>query len=386
MQTQAIDQVLRQATDAKEVAGVVAAATSDKGIVYEGAAGLRELGKPAAMTVDTVFWIASMTKAVTSVAALQLVERGKLSLDAPLGPLLPELADRQVLLGFDGDKPQLRPARQPITLRRLLTHTAGFAYDIWNPTLGKYVQQAGLPGIITCENKALSTPLMSDPGERWEYGINIDWVGKAVEKASGQRLDAYLRDNILAPLGMRDTGFNVAPAARERQAAMHVRQGDGSLQPIPFGLPEEPEFFMGGGGLYSTARDYLAFLRALLNGGSGDGNRILKAETVAEMGKNQIGALTAGVMKTAAPEFSGDVDLFPGQELKWSLAFLINPKQGPNGRSPGSLTWAGLGNTYFWIDPVKKLGGVILTQSLPFVDPKAVALYGRFEQSLYRAL
>ena len=381
-----IDQVLRQAADAKEVPGVVAAAVNDKGAIYEGAFGKRDLGKGDAMTVDSVFWIASMTKAITATAAMQLVERGKLTLDDPVGKLLPQIAASQVLDGFDAaGKAKLRPAKRPITLRQLLTHTAGFTYDLWNADMGKYMQQAGIPGIITCQNAALTTPLVFDPGERWDYGINIDWAGKAVEAASGQKLDAYLHDNIFAPLGMKDTGFKLGAGQRARLCGMHARTPDG-LAAIPFELPQEPEFHMGGGGLYGTARDYLAFLQMLLHKGKHNGATLLKPETVAEMSKNNIGNLTAGVLKTAAPDLSNDVDVFPGMAAKWGLSFLINPEKGPAGRSAGSLTWAGLANTYFWLDPVKRVAGVILTQVLPFADAKVLSLYGHFESGIYQVL
>jgi CubicO group peptidase (beta-lactamase class C family) len=381
-----IDQTLRHAADTKEVAGVVAAAVTDKGNLYEGAFGKRDLGKADAMTLDSVFWIASMTKAITATAAMQLVERGKLQLDEPIGKLLPQLANPQVLEGFDADgNPKLRPAKRPITLRQLLTHTAGLTYDIWNADMGKYMAATGTPGIISCQDAALATPLVFDPGERWEYGINIDWVGKAVEAASGQKLDAYLRDNIFTPLGMKDTGFKLGASQRARLTGMHARTPDG-LAAIPFELTQEPEFHMGGGGLYSTARDYLAFLQMLLHHGRYNGATVLKPETVEMMGKNHIGALKAGVLKTAAPDYSNDIDVFPGQDAKWGLSFLINPQKGPAGRSAGSLTWAGLANTYFWLDPVKRVAGVILTQVLPFADHKVLQLYGQFESGVYQAL
>ena len=386
----AIDQALRQAADAKQVAGVVAMAATDDGILYQGAFGKRDLVKGSDMTPDSVFWIASMTKAITSAAAMQLVEEGKLLLDQPMGALIPELAAPQVLEGFDDKgEPKLRPARRPITLRQLLTHTAGFTYEIWNADTGRYIKYAQLPDIISCKNAALKTPLEFDPGERWDYGINIDFVGKAVEAVSGQSLDVYLRQQIFKPLGMTGTGFIIGPEQRARLVSLHARKPDGALEPIEFGMPQNPEFFMGGGGLYGTARDYLAFLQMLMHGGTFNGAKVLRPETVALMSQNHIGALNVGVLKTAAPEYSLDVDLpamFPGQDLKWGLSFLINTKPGPAGRSAGSLSWAGLANTYFWLDPARRVAGVILTQSLPFVDPRAIKLYGEFESGVYKAI
>lgn len=380
-----VDQALERAVEAGEVPGVVAMAADDNGVICEGAFGKREIGQEPDMTLDTVFWIASMTKAVTSVAGMQLVEQGKLELDEPLGGRLSELASPQVLEGFDAEgAPRLRPAKRPITLRHLLTHTAGFCYDIWNADMGRYAEHADLPGIIECKNATLEgAPLMFDPGERWEYGINIDWVGKAVELVSGQSLEAYLREHIFAPLGMDDTGFVIKQAQRERLAGMHVRGPDGSLQAIPFEIPQEPEFFMGGGGLYSVGRDYLTFLRMLLNEGRLNGAQILRSETVAEMARNQIGDLTIGAMKTAIPSSSNDAEFFPGMVKKWGLCYMINTEDAHTGRSSGSVAWAGLANTYYWLDPTRRLAGVILTQILPFADPAVLRLFEQFETAIY---
>ena len=388
MQSKAqIDQVLRSKSDAKEIPGVVALAASGSEVIYEGAFGKRDLGKDQAMTVDSVFWIASMTKAVTSAAAMQLVEQGKLSLDEPIGKLLPDLASPQVLEGFDVQgEPILRPAKQPITLRHLMTHTAGFCYDLWNADMAKYLEKKGLPSITTCKNDALKTPITTDPGTRWEYGTNIDFVGKAVEAISGKRLDVYLHDHMFAPLGMTDTGFKISDAMRKRLVGMHARGADGSVAPLPFELEQEPEFHMGGGGLYSTASDYIKFCQTILNKGRGNGNQLLKPETVALMTQNNIGDLVVTKMVSAAPIYTNDVDLYPGMEKKWGLSFMINTAQTPEGRSPGSLAWAGLANTYFWIDPSRDVAGVILMQLLPFVDGQCLEAYAAFERGVYAGL
>ena len=298
MQSKAqIDQVLRQKCEAKEIPGVVAMAATGSEVIYQGAFGKRDLSKDDPMTADSVFWIASMTKAITCAAGMQLVEQGKLSLDEPIGKLLPDLANPQVLEGFDASgEPKLRPAKKPITLRHLMTHTAGFCYDVWNGDMGKYQEKTGIPNIFSCQNAALKGPIMTDPGTRWEYGINIDFVGKAVEAASGKRLDAYLRDHIFAPLGMNDIGFKITDSQRQRLVGMHARGEDGSLAPMPFELEQNPEFHMGGGGLYGTAADYIKFTQMILNKGRGNGNQLLKPETVALMGQNHIGDLTIGKM------------------------------------------------------------------------------------------
>ncbi|MFN8634640.1 MAG: serine hydrolase domain-containing protein [Chloroflexota bacterium] len=380
----AMDDALEQAVEAGRVPGVVAVAADSGGVTYQGAFGKRAANGDVPMTVDTVFWIASMTKAITSVAAIQQVERGNLDLDAPIGEILPELAAPRVLEGFDpAGVPILRRARRPITLRLLLTHTAGFTYNIWSEPMGRYMEHTGMPGIISCQNVCLEAPLMFDPGERWEYGINIDWAGKAVEKVTGLSLNEYFRQQIFEPLGMTDTGFVLGPDQRARLVSMHARTGETSFDVIPFEVPQQPEFFMGGGGLYSTGRDYLTFLQALLNDGSFNGAQILKPETVAEANRNQIGDLNVGLLRTADPGSSLDAEFFPGAPKKWGLAYMINVEDAPTGRSAGSLAWAGLANTYYWLDPTNKVAGVILTQILPFADPIVLDLFGQFERAVY---
>jgi methyl acetate hydrolase len=387
MDVAAIDAVLRGAVERGEVPGVAAAAGNRAGTLYEGAFGRRGLDRPDPMTPDTVVWLASMTKAITTTAALQQVEAGTLALDAPIGDAVPALAAPEVLEGFEADgAPRLRPARRPITLRHLLTHTSGFSYDIWNADIGRHMERHGLPGIITCRRAALQTPLAADPGERWEYGIGIDWAGLAVEAVTGQRLGEVLRERVLGPLGMADTAFRIGEAQRARLAAMHARGPDGSLAVIPFEVPQDPEFHMGGGGLYGTAPDYLRFCRMVLNRGSLDGARILAPETVAEMRRNQLGPLQVRRLLTALPNSSNDAEFFPGMPKGWSLGFMVNAEAAPGGgRSAGSLAWAGLANTYYWIDPQHDLAGVMVTQILPFADPKAIDLLHAFEQAAYAA-
>jgi CubicO group peptidase (beta-lactamase class C family) len=288
-----------------------------------------------------------------------------------------------VLDGFDAaGAPQLRPARGTITLRNLLTHTAGYAYDVWNPELARFYKVTGLPAARTGKLDALKAPLASDPGTRWEYGINIDWVGRIVEVVSGQNLDDYLRANVFDRLGMKDSGFLLRADQEPRRVPTHIRGVDGSLTPQSIDPPRVPEFFNGGGGLQSTAADYLAFVRAMLNGGGG----ILKPETVALMGQNHIGALNVQPMLSQNKGASCDVDLFPDMTVKWGLTFLINTRDVPGRRSAGSLAWAGLRNTYYWIDPTKRVGGVFMTQVLPFADPTILKVFAEFERAVYASL
>jgi methyl acetate hydrolase len=368
------------------VAGAVALTLDREGATYESAAGHRAVDAPAPMTSDTIFWVASMTKALVSVAALMEVERGRLSLDGDLTGLVPELAALEV---FDKPGPNgawtTRPAKRAPTLRELLTHTCGFSYAFIDGRIPAWQEANGAPGGRSGTRAELHQPLAFDPGEGWGYGIGIDWAGLAVEAASGQRLDAWLSEHVFGPLGMADTGFigGLTAEQRGRSAGMQSRTPEGGLAPMPFAMPEAPEVLSGGGGLYSTAADYGRFLRLLLNGGALEGLRLVGPETFAELSRVQTGALRAGTWTSAAAHLSNDIDLFPGMATGWGLAAMITPQQGPNGRSPGSLAWAGLGNTYYWADPAAGKAGLILTQVLPFGDPVVLDLFAALERAAY---
>lgn len=382
--TNSIAAPLRRIAASGDVPGVAAAAATKDGVIFQGAFGIRDLATGAPMTTDTVVWIASMTKAITAACAMQLVERHQLSLDSDIAAVLPALGQVQVLEGFGSDgTPRLRASKRAITLRHLLTHTSGHAYDMWNADIARYIEATGTPGVISCKNAALLLPLASDPGETWEYGIAIDWVGKAIEAASGQTLARYMQDSIFDPLGMTDTGFKIGAAQRQRLARIHTRTQDG-LVSTDIEIPQDPEFYMGGGGLYATVGDYLTFARMIMHGGTLNGVQVLRPETVAEMSRNAIGDLVCNPMKTAAPPFTNDVDFLAG--MKWGLSFLINPKPLATGRSAGSLAWAGLANSYFWIDPKKQVAGVYATQVLPFFDQKAVQAFEGFETAVYDSI
>ncbi|MBV9251717.1 MAG: beta-lactamase family protein [Acetobacteraceae bacterium] len=385
--TAAIDRILQAAVTSGSVPGVVAAARNANGVIYQGAFGRHGVASDAPVPMDAVFRIASMTKAITATAAMQLVEQGKLSLDRPAGEILPQLASPQVLEGFDAaGKPRLRPAKGVITLRKLLTHTAGFVYDTWNAGMNRYAQLTGLPAARSGKLAALNAPLGFDPGQRWEYGINIDFAGRMVEAVSGQTLEAYMQRHILAPLGMRDTTYLLRPGLSSRLVHITARTATGALEPFEVPAPAEPpEFFPGGGGLFSTAPDYMAFLGMLLGGGSLNGAHVLRPETVATMAQNQMGDLNVLPLKSSNPILSNDVDLFPDVPKKWGLSFLINTRDLPTGRSAGSLAWAGLYNTYFWLDPKRRIAGVLMTQILPFVDKPVLRLLDEFESAVYTA-
>jgi len=384
---QAEDSLLKSAVAAGDVPGVIATITTPDKILYEGAFGERAQGQGVAMTMDTVVWLASMTKPIVGAAAMQLVEQGKLSLDEPASKWLPQLAKVKVLTGWDAQgQAVLRAPKSPVTLRHLLTHTAGFTYDIWNADMAKYMKASNIPRAGSGKKAGLDVPLSFDPGTQWEYGINIDWAGQVIEAASGMTLGAYIQKNIAEPLGMTSTGFKISPDMRARMAKVHQREANGKLTVTQIETNQNPEFEAGGGGLYSTANDYVKFMRMILNKGSGNGHQILKPETVALMSENSIGLLRVKMLPTQNKASSLDAEFFPGVPKTWGLSFMINEEVAPTGRSAGSLAWAGLANTFFWIDPKKNVAGLIFMQVLPFVDQKALALFTNFEKTAYSSL
>jgi CubicO group peptidase (beta-lactamase class C family) len=382
------DTILQTAVSSGKIPGVAAAATTASESFYQGAFGLRAQGLPTAMDLDTVMWIASMTKPLVGTAAMQLVEQGKLNLDEPAARIVPDIDRIQVIEGWGADgQPVLRKPKRQITLRHLLTHTAGFTSDVWSENSSRYLKLHQLPRAGSGQRNAIDIPLSFDPGERWEYGINIDWVGLMVSTATGLRLGEYIQQHITSPLGMMSTGFKVTPDMRTRLAKVHQRDATSdALTVLPFEVPQEPEIDPGGGGMYSTANDYLRFTRMILNQGRGNGYQLLKPETVALMSKNAMGPLRVSMLAAYNKAMSLDAEFFPGIEKTWGLTFMINEQQAPTGRSAGSLAWAGLPNAYFWIDPTKGIAGVIMMQILPFVDTHALQLFTDYESAVYHSL
>lgn len=381
------DELLAAGIKAGAAPGAVATIVNRDGIVWEGSAGERVVGAGVAMSTETVGAIFSMTKAITGAAAMQLVEQGKLDLDAPAGNVCPWLNEVVVLDGFDNQgKPVTRPPKSPVTLRHLLTHTSGFTYEIWNVNEVNWKKSTGALSLFTLENSALQTPLAFDPGTQWEYGIGIDWAGKMVEAVSGMTLGEYFSAHLTGPLGMSDTAFVHTPSMLERAAGVHARQPDGSLVPMDLPAPENPEFEMGGGGLHGTMSDYGRFIRMILNDGELDGTRVLKAETVKMMCENHIGDLRVKELTTVAPPFSNDAEFFPGQPKSWGLTFQINETAADTGRPAGTLMWAGLANSFFWIDRENGIGGAYMSQILPFADEKSLNLFYDIERAAYQSL
>jgi methyl acetate hydrolase len=372
-----LDEALTAAVTRKDVPGIVAMAANRDGLVYQGAFGMADVARARPMTLDAILRIASMTKAITSVAAMQLIEQDRIGLDDPVEKYLPDLAHLSVFESFDSRTGAytVRPVTKALTVRRLLTHTSGLGYNFTSPIVRDFKPRGG--------ERYAAGPLLFEPGERWLYGTSTDWVGRLVEAVSGKTLDEYFRERILGPLGMSDTFFNVPENRYSRLVTVHHRQSDGTLveqanQPTP-AVTE----FNGGGGLSSTASDYIRFLRMLLNHGRLGGARILSADTVALMGRNQIGELGVGALKTAMPERSNDFTFIDDGRDKWGLGFLITTAHVTGKRSAGSLSWGGINNTYFWIDPTRGVAGVIMMQFLPFADAKALAVYDTFERGVY---
>ena len=376
--TGGIDDTLRSGIMQRKIPAAVGMVARERSLLYSGAFGTRD-SSGAPVTTDSIFAIASMTKAITTVAALQLVEQGKVRLDEPVSTHLPQLGALEVVEGFNADgKPNLRPVRIPVTLKHLLTHTSGICYDIWDPDMFRYTSQTKVGAV---------PPLMFEPGTRWQYGMGIDWAGRLVEAVSGMNLEEYFQTRILRPLEMRDTSYLLPEAKFDRLVSSYSRQDDGSLKQDQRVEPTAPKEFNGGGGLFSTTGDYVRFMQMILGKGQGSNKaRILQPKTVESMEINQIGAATAGKMKSNRANLSSDVDIQPGATEKWGLGFLINTTAYDRGRSAGSLAWAGLFNTFYWIDPKRSLCAVLMMQYLPFVDREAVGMLGDFERAVYASL
>jgi methyl acetate hydrolase len=377
----ALDASLRGAVEARDVPGVVTLVTNRERVLYTSAFGVADVATGRPLAADALFRIASMTKPITSVALMQLVEQGRVGLDEPAEKYLPELRGLQVITSFDPATGayQVRPAASAPTVKHFLTHTSGLAYPFTSAIWRDFKPRAG-------ETYPFGGPLLFDPGERWHYSTSTDVCGKMVEAVSGQKLEDYFRQNIFAPLKMDDTSYNVPEAKGPRLVAQQQRAGERMDGSIELQKPQPPLTIaspVGGGGLASSADDYGRFMRMLLNGGALDGARVLKAETVALMGQNHIGAVSVPALKAALPR-SADFTFIDDGKDKWGLGFLITTNQVPGKRSPGSLSWGGINNTFFWVDPSRGIGGVIMMQYLPFADAKALAVYDTFERGAYQ--
>lgn len=374
-------------TSDPRVPGVVAMLTDRARNVYEGAAGRRRIDKDDAMSTDSTFALFSTTKAITGTAVLQLVEDGKLDLDAPAKDYAPDIGKLQVIEGFDeSGQPRLRAPKRDVTTRMLMLHTAGLGYDFFSETYNRLAQEQDQPSVITASKASLMTPLLFDPGEEWQYGTNIDWCGQVVEGITGRRLGEVFQTRIFEPLGIRDMAFEIDNSIRQRLAGMHARGADGTLTPMEFELPAMPEIHMGGHGLYGTVGDYMRFIRMWLNDGQGEHGRVLKAETVQMAEKNHLGDKKVTMLPGIIPSLSNDAEFFPGLSKSWSFTFMVNDEEAPTGRPAGALGWAGLANLFYWIDRKNGYGGFWATQILPFGDPASFGGYLDFETAFYAQL
>lgn len=381
-----LNHVLNQAVEAGTVPGLVAMAANREGVFFENAVGTLGVDNSKPMELDSLHRIFSMTKAIGTLAAVKLVEDGKLELDTPVADILPEFATLQVLDGFDGDSPILRAPKTQATIRQLATHTSGLEYEFWNEKIAKYLQLTGHPTVLSGLKQALNYPLSFDPGTDWGYGIGIDWLGQVVEAVSGKRIDAFCKNFLFDPLGMADTVFECTGKHRDRLVTAHAHDKNGKLVPTGLEAPANPEVYGMGHALFSTAPDYMRFLRMLLGGGELDGVRILKPETVDMVCQNHIGNLKIKKMKSLAQPMSANVDFFPGVTKKWSLGFMVNEDDIPGMRSAGSQSWAGILNSHYWWDPNKGVIGIVFMQHLPFADEPALQIYGDFERAVYASL
>jgi methyl acetate hydrolase len=373
-----IDDLLRGVTADGSLHAVAATVVGRDGVLYEGAAG--DAGP------DTMFRNASMTKAVASTAALQLVEQGRVDLDATVVSIVPEFGELQVLDGFDGGEPLLRAPKTQATVRQLMNHTSGCGYHFLNAKLLKYCTDYRFPNVLQGIKQSISAPLVHDPGTVWEYGVSTDWVGVVVEAVSGQTLGDYLAEHVYGPLGMTDSTFAPTDDQRGRLLPIMSRAPDGSLVKSELDLPDEPEWDAGGSGSYGTIADYGRFVRAWINGGELDGTRILKEETVDLALRDHLdGVPLPKKMEPTIPELANPVESLDVPQ-GWGLGFHLYLVDLPGMRSAGSGDWSGLFNSFFWIDRKAGIGAVIATQLLPFFDDKMVETILGFEAAVYAEL
>ena len=377
-----LDQLLEDAAGRGDMPFAVAAVANQGEILWQGNVGEAAPGVKA--SPDTLFRIMSMTKAVGAIATLILVDQGRLDLETPVASVLPEFSAVRVLESIGADGPVLRPPRTTCTVRHLLTHRSGFAYETYDAKQAGYQRLPGSPNILEGTVESLNYPLMFDPGEGFVYGIGLDWIGRLVERIDGRRIDQFCQEEIFRPLGLSSTLFEL-DGGEGRLASVCVRAEDGGFTEIQYNPPRRPEVYGMGFALYSTASDYLRLLQMVLNNGELGGNRVLTPAAVELMKTNQSGDATVPVFRSVLPGLSADVDLFPaGTEMTWTAAFLRNESDIPGRRAGGSLTWAGFLNTHYWIDPTTGIAAVLMTQTLPFCDPGYMRAYDAYERLVYQ--
>lgn len=380
----ALSETLSDAVDRAVVPGAVAVIVGPDGPRVAAAAGRRRIDLADPVTTDSVFAIASMTKPLTAIAVLQLLERGALALEQEVSSVLPAYGALRVLECFDGDHPVLRTPSRSATVRELLTHTAGHAYWFCNTAALRFGQLNRLPDPFSGRRAMLDAPLVADPGQRWEYGTSYDWLGQLVEAVTGRPLDAYLSEHVFAPLGMRDTTFRPNTEQQRRLMPVHDRTGDGGLRPSTVALPPDPQIAAGGHGAFSTGHDFARFLMALLRDGELDGARVLAPESVEQMFSNHLsGIALPALVPSAVAHLSNDMASLPFRQ-GFGLGVQLLLEDVPGMRTAGAGFWAGLFNSYFWVDRSAGVAGALLTQVLPFFDDAILATFSAVEQAAYR--
>lgn len=377
-----LDGVLKNAvTRAGGVPGVVAMVTDKNGNIYEGAYGVRDTATKEVMTLDTVFAMFSTTKAITGTILMKMVEEGKVSLDDPVSKYVPEIGDIEVFVGYDDHGvPITRKPENEITVEMLMLHTAGFGYDFFSEDDANYRKANDIPSILTNTFDSIRSVLLFEPGTAWNYGVNLDWVGKVIEAVTGARLGETMKTLLFEPQGMSDISFDPSENMKSRRATVHLRDAEGKLVPNPeIVLPKTPEMDMGGHGLYASIGEYMKFIRVILN----NGDKVLTKQTVEKMLQNGLHDLKSGGWKTSDPLLSNDGEFFPGFEKTWAYTFQVNETALPTGRPAKQVMWAGLANLYYWIDTENGIGGFWATQILPYHDPASYLGYLEFESAVY---
>jgi methyl acetate hydrolase len=378
-----LQQVLERLVSEGGAPYLVASVANGREVCFSGAAG--NLSSHQAASEKTIFRIFSMTKSVCATAAAILAERGQLDWSWPVGDVLPEFDTLRVLAGFEDGEPRLRMPKSRATLAQLATHTSGLVYDLWDERAAQFLALTGQPSILSGSKASLLSPLAFDPGSRWQYGIGVDWLGQVIEKIDGRTIDRFCVEEIFEPLAMTDTTFFLAPEARSNLGTIFSREPDGTLAAGKINLdpPDAPEFYGMGHALYSTAGDYIRFLRMWLNGGELEGARLLRRDTATDFLSNKLESMDLLRLRSTVPIATHDLDIFPGLKKGHSLGFARIEESLPGARTKGSQFWAGVLNTHFWFDPNRQVAAVLMTQLTPFFDPQFMKSLMEFERAVY---
>lgn len=380
----ALDDVLTASVAAHDLPFVVAAVADRNGVLWSGAAG-RSGSEGADVPFDAVLRIYSQTKAIGATALLILAERGLISLDTPVAQVLPEFENVRVFDGVDSNGPILRRPRTECTVRHLLTHTSGLAYEGLDERMTEYRATTGEPvtGVLGIET-LFRYPFVFEPGTDFTYGVGVDWIGALVERVDGRAIDRFCDEDIFEPLGMIDTVFE-ADERHGRVPPALQRTEDGGFHVVPVAPPARPRLYGLGTCLYSTAHDYIRFLRMVLGDGEVDGHRILRPASVLLLKEDQLPpGVSVQPIRSDDHRWSCDIDPFPNVRKSWTAGFLRVEEDVDGMRSAGTLSWGGILNSHYWVDPDNDLAAVFMTQALPFCDPRVIDRFHEFERTVYR--